>query len=66
MLADLLRGERSDLVTLPFVQHVSRRKWEPEPVRWLAVNGLYAAYRRADMREERTGRRSAIGASPTS
>jgi glycine/D-amino acid oxidase-like deaminating enzyme len=60
VLADLLRGERSDLVTLPFVQHVSRRKWEPEPVRWLAVNGLYAAYRRADAREERTGRRSAI------
>jgi glycine/D-amino acid oxidase-like deaminating enzyme len=60
VLADMLRGERSDLVTLPFVQHVARRRWEPEPLRWLAVNGLYAAYRRADLREARTGRRSVL------
>ncbi|MDQ0991589.1 hypothetical protein QFZ74_002817 [Streptomyces sp. V3I7] len=27
------------------------RKWEPEPLRWLGVHALYAAYRTADHRE---------------
>ena len=61
VVADLVRGERSDLTTLPFVQHVSRRKWEPEPIRWLSVNGMYAIYRRADLLERRTGRPSVLG-----
>lgn len=27
------------------------RRWEPEPLRWLGVHALYAAYRTADRRE---------------
>jgi glycine/D-amino acid oxidase-like deaminating enzyme len=36
-LADLILGRDSDLVTLPWVGHRSRR-WEPEPIRWLGVS----------------------------
>lgn len=31
------------------------RKWEPEPLRWVATQGLYAAYGMAD-RAELAGR----------
>ncbi len=51
-LADLVRGERSELVTLPWVGHRSPR-WEPEPLRWTGVHGLYAVYRTADRLETR-------------
>ncbi|MFD9539083.1 NAD(P)/FAD-dependent oxidoreductase [Streptomyces sp. NPDC060022] len=40
----------TDLTTLPWVNHKVRR-WEPEPLRWLGVHALYAAYRAADRRE---------------
>ncbi|MEU1486308.1 FAD-dependent oxidoreductase [Streptomyces sp. NPDC005752] len=40
----------TDLTTLPWVNHKVRR-WEPEPLRWLGVHALYAAYRTADRRE---------------
>ncbi|TLQ45183.1 NAD(P)/FAD-dependent oxidoreductase [Streptomyces marianii] len=40
----------TDLTALPWVNH-KVRKWEPEPLRWLGVHTLYAAYRRADRRE---------------
>ncbi|MCZ7459506.1 NAD(P)/FAD-dependent oxidoreductase [Streptomyces sp. WMMC940] len=40
----------TDLTALPWVNH-KVRKWEPEPLRWLGVHTLYAAYRRADLRE---------------
>ena len=53
-IADLILGEESDLVTLPWVNH-RVRKWEPEPLRWIATRGLYAAYGVAD-RSERAGR----------
>jgi glycine/D-amino acid oxidase-like deaminating enzyme len=46
-LADLITGTESALTRLPWVGHVSRR-WEPEPLRWLGVQGMYAAYRHAD------------------
>src|SRR5690606_28570836 len=42
-LADLVLGRDTDLVRLPWVGHRARR-WEPEPLRWLAVNAIYAAY----------------------
>jgi hypothetical protein len=29
------------------------RRWEPEPLRWLGVRGLYVAYRAADRAEHR-------------
>ena len=51
-LADLVRGERSDLVSLPWVDHTSPR-WEPEPLRWTGVHSLYAIYRTADRLETR-------------
>ncbi|BCJ46404.1 FAD-dependent oxidoreductase [Actinoplanes ianthinogenes] len=37
-LTDLILGRRTDLTRLPWVGHRSRR-WEPEPVRWLGING---------------------------
>ncbi|GGP35573.1 NAD(P)/FAD-dependent oxidoreductase [Streptomyces melanogenes] len=40
----------TDLTALPWVNHKVRR-WEPEPFRWLGVQGMYAAYRGADRRE---------------
>ncbi|MFF2187258.1 NAD(P)/FAD-dependent oxidoreductase [Streptomyces sp. NPDC058155] len=44
------QGGHTDLTTLPWVNH-KVRKWEPEPLRWLGVHTLYAAYRTADRRE---------------
>jgi glycine/D-amino acid oxidase-like deaminating enzyme len=49
-LADLVRGVPSPLTTLPWVGHRSPR-WEPEPLRWAGVHGLYALYRTADRLE---------------
>ena len=49
-LADLVLGRETDLVNLPWVGRKVRR-WEPEPARWLAVRGLYAAYHAADRSE---------------
>ena len=37
-LTDLILGRRSDLTALPWTGHRSRR-WEPEPARWLGING---------------------------
>ena len=55
-IADLILGRESDLVTLPWVNH-RVRKWEPEPLRWIATKGLYTAYGMAD-RSELAGRQS--------
>ncbi|MBL1109434.1 FAD-dependent oxidoreductase [Streptomyces sp. 5-8] len=54
-LRDLVRqdsgqGGRTELTDLPWVNHKVRR-WEPEPLRWLGVQGMYATYRTADRRE---------------
>ncbi|WP_181018922.1 NAD(P)/FAD-dependent oxidoreductase [Streptomyces roseicoloratus] len=40
----------TELTTLPWVDH-RVRKWEPEPLRWLGVQTMYAAFRGADRRE---------------
>ncbi|MGW4032771.1 NAD(P)/FAD-dependent oxidoreductase [Streptomyces sp. NPDC004838] len=40
----------TDLTALPWVDH-KVRKWEPEPMRWVGVQAMYAAYRGADRRE---------------
>jgi glycine/D-amino acid oxidase-like deaminating enzyme len=37
-IADLVLQPDSALVAMPWVQHRSRR-WEPEPLRWAAING---------------------------
>ncbi|WP_313813232.1 FAD-dependent oxidoreductase [Glutamicibacter sp.] len=55
-LRDLVLGEATLLTTLPWVNH-RVRQWEPEPLRWIATKGLYAAYGRAD-RSELDGRSS--------
>ncbi|MGP4021389.1 NAD(P)/FAD-dependent oxidoreductase [Saccharopolyspora sp. 5N708] len=47
---DLLLGRDTELTRLPWVDHPVRR-WEPEPLRWLGVQGMYAAYRAADRTE---------------
>ncbi|MCW3814664.1 FAD-binding oxidoreductase [Micromonospora sp. DR5-3] len=56
-LADLIRGEATDLTVLPWVNHRSPR-WEPEPLRWLAVNAGLKLMFSADEAELRTGRPS--------
>ncbi|MFE5732800.1 NAD(P)/FAD-dependent oxidoreductase [Streptomyces sp. NPDC056528] len=40
----------TDLTALPWVDH-KVRKWEPEPLRWLGVQTMYAVFRGADRRE---------------
>ncbi|MFE2584917.1 NAD(P)/FAD-dependent oxidoreductase [Streptomyces sp. NPDC059378] len=57
-LSDLVQqdsgqGGRTELTGLPWVGHKVRR-WEPEPLRWLGVQGMYATYRAADRRERET------------
>ena len=49
-LADLVLKRATPLTALPWVDHSSRR-WEPEPLRWLGVRGLYTAYKLADRHE---------------
>jgi glycine/D-amino acid oxidase-like deaminating enzyme len=56
-LADLIAGEETERTSLPFVGHRSRR-WEPEPLRWLGINGGLFAAGLADRREAATGRES--------
>ncbi|WP_322411755.1 FAD-dependent oxidoreductase [Microbacterium invictum] len=53
-LADLVAGRDTDLTRLPWVDQPARR-WEIEPLRWLGIQGIYAAYRAADRRESRGG-----------
>ncbi len=53
-LADLVLGRDTELTRLPWVGHRARR-WEVEPLRWLAVNAIYTAYHAAD-RAEASGR----------
>lgn len=54
-LRDLIKedsgqGGPTELTELPWVNH-RVRKWEPEPLRWLGVQTMYAAFRAADRRE---------------
>ncbi|WP_319448392.1 MULTISPECIES: FAD-dependent oxidoreductase [unclassified Mycobacterium] len=51
-LADLVLDQKTPLTELPWVGHRSRQ-WEPEPLRWLGVRGLYVAYKLADRHEAR-------------
>ncbi len=58
-LRDLILGESTELTRLPWVGRRPRR-WEPEPLRWAEIRAVYAAYRRCDAAERRTGRPSRI------
>ena len=53
-LADLVLRRDTDLVRLPWVNRKVRR-WEPEPLRWLGVRGMYGLLGLADRREARLG-----------
>lgn len=53
-LADLVLRRDTELTRLPWVGHRAKR-WEVEPLRWLAVNAVYTAYHAAD-RAEASGR----------
>lgn len=55
-ITDLILGNDTEITHLPWVNH-RVRKWEIEPLRWLATKGLYAAYGIAD-RSEARGRAS--------
>jgi glycine/D-amino acid oxidase-like deaminating enzyme len=58
-LRDLILERDTDLTRLPWVGHRTRA-WEPEPLRWLAVQAVYGALRTADALEGRTGRQSRL------
>lgn len=53
-LRDLILRRDTPLVTLPWVGR-KIRQWEPEPLRWIALTGLYWAYTRADELETARG-----------
>lgn len=55
ILVDLVLGRASRLTNLPWVHH-SSPKWEPEPIRWFAVNGMARLAALADRHENRSGR----------
>jgi glycine/D-amino acid oxidase-like deaminating enzyme len=55
VLTDLLLGHTGRYDHLPLVGHVPRR-WEPEPLRWLAARYLQTSLARLDDRAARTGR----------
>ncbi|MHB1837588.1 MAG: NAD(P)/FAD-dependent oxidoreductase [Solirubrobacteraceae bacterium] len=56
-LADLALGRDTELVSLPWVGHRSRR-WEPEPLRYLASTAIVRTLGAADRYEDRRGRRA--------
>jgi glycine/D-amino acid oxidase-like deaminating enzyme len=56
-LTDLVLDRDTELTRLPWVGHRSRR-WEPEPLRWLAMNAGLRAMSTADTEERLTGRQS--------
>lgn len=58
-LADLVCGRATSRTRLPFVGHRSP-KWEPEPARWIAVNGLAKAVAHMDAAESQGRRPSRV------
>jgi glycine/D-amino acid oxidase-like deaminating enzyme len=54
-LADLILNRESDLLSLPWVGHQSRR-WEPEPLRFAASWAIVNTLASADRYEDRTGK----------
>jgi glycine/D-amino acid oxidase-like deaminating enzyme len=53
-IADLIGGADTERTRMPWVDHRSPH-WEPEPLRWAGVRGIYHLYRAAD-RAENGGR----------
>jgi glycine/D-amino acid oxidase-like deaminating enzyme len=59
IMRDLVLERESALTSLPWVRS-GPRPWEPEPLRYAGIRGLYALYRRADRSEARSGRESRL------
>ena len=55
VLADLISGVKSEITTLPCVNHRSPN-WELEPFRYIGVHYIQDAYWRIDQKAERTGK----------
>jgi len=53
-LADLITGVKSEITTLPCVNHRSPN-WELEPFRYLGVHYVQRAYWQIDQKAERSG-----------
>ncbi len=54
VLADLIAGAKTEITTLPCVNHRSPN-WEPEPFRYIGVHYIQRAYWHIDQKSERTG-----------
>ncbi len=54
-LADLVLARETDLASMPWVGHRTRR-WEPEPLRYLASRAIVGVLGSADRYEDRSGR----------
>lgn len=54
-LAELIAEASTERTDLPWVGHASPR-WEPEPLRWIGINGALRVMGSADHVEDRTGR----------
>jgi glycine/D-amino acid oxidase-like deaminating enzyme len=58
-LRDLLLGRSTPLTALPW-RPPRARAWEPEPLRWAGIRGMYRLYRLADRVEQHGGRPSRL------
>ena len=58
-LADLILRHDTERTAFAWVGHRSRR-WEPEPLRWLAINAAFTALGWSDRREAATGNPSKL------
>ncbi|MFD2174014.1 NAD(P)/FAD-dependent oxidoreductase [Rhodobacter lacus] len=59
-LADLVLGHDTERSALPWVNRLPR-KWEPEPLRWLGIHGMYQLYAMADRHEAHSMRAQTSG-----
>ena len=59
-LTDLAMGQQTALTDLPWVNR-KVRNWEPEPLRWLGVRGMYGLLHLADRAERRGAGPSILG-----
>ena len=59
-LRDLILDRQTDITSLPWVNHRSR-SWEPEPFRWIGINGALQLMASADRKEARTQRSTKRG-----
>jgi hypothetical protein len=58
-LSDLILKNNSELISMPWVNHKSR-KWEIEPFRWLGINSTLQLARFADFVEKKIKKETII------